>query len=57
MPSVEALSTTMISLIRILLRQHRFEAALDESAAVVGDDRDGDEVVVRHEQEPESPTL
>ena len=56
-PSVEALSTTMTSLMRIPLRQHRFQAALDEAAAVVGHDRDGDEVVLRHEQEPESPNF
>ena len=42
-------------LIRVPLGQHGFEAALDEAAAVVGHYRDGYEVVMRHEQEPESP--
>jgi hypothetical protein len=43
---------TMTSFQPVPLLQHRFEAALDEAAAVVSDDRDGDEVVLRHEQEP-----
>jgi len=40
---------------RVLLRQHRFEAAFDKAAAVVSDYRDRDEAVVRHEREPEDP--
>ena len=34
---------------RVLLRQHRFQAPFDEPAAVVGNYRDRDEVVMRHE--------
>jgi hypothetical protein len=41
----------------VLLLEHRFEATLDEAAAVVGDYRDGDKVVLRHEQEPERPSF
>ena len=54
-PSVEALSMTMTSLSGYRLRQHRFQAALDKAAAVVSDYRDRDEVVLRHEREPENP--
>ena len=40
---------------RIPLGEHRFEAALDEAAAVVRNYRDRDEVVLRHEPEPKRP--
>ena len=38
---------------RVPLGQHRFQAAFDKAAAVVSNYRDGYEVVLRHEQEPE----
>ena len=53
MPSVGGVVDDDDFLVRILLGQHRFQASLDEAAAVVSNYRDGDEVVVRHEQEPE----
>jgi len=36
------------------LRENRFQAAFDESAAIVGHYRDGYDIIVRHEQEPEN---
>ena len=47
----------MTSLSGYRLLQHRFQAALDEAAAVVCDYRDRDEVVLSHEHEPENPII
>ena len=56
-PSVGSVVDDDDFLERIPLIEHRFQASLDEAAAIVSDDRDGYEVVMRHEQEPriESP--
>src|ERR1051325_4733035 len=42
--------------LRILLREDRLEAAFDKTAAVVSHNRNGYEVVLQHELEPEDPT-
>src|SRR5690349_4091450 len=39
--------------VRILLLEYRFQAPLDESAAVISNDGDGYEVAIGHELEPE----